>query len=296
MVNLTILVYFVPYLYLFAAWIWLRRSEAEGQAERDSDHDARRRHSVWLTAACGFLATLIAIGLVFVPPPDTANVLNYEANLVGQSLLLFVIGFAFYAVARRRRDWTVAVSAVPSSADVVIVGGSVVGSSAAWNLREDGFTGRIVVVERDPSYVCASAFLAMGGIRQQFCTPVTVQMVQYSVGAVETVRRAAWRCPAPRRARGSGSADTCSWPIGAQSAALMQRYEAERRAGAPSSCCRATRFARSSRICFSTTSCLACSGRKTATRRPAKCCWASGRRPRAADVEYVRMRWLASAV
>jgi glycine/D-amino acid oxidase-like deaminating enzyme len=67
------------------------------------------------------------------------------------------------------------------TADVVIVGGSVVGSSAAWHLRQDGFGGRIVVVERDPGYTRASAFLAMGGIRQQFCTPVTVQMVQYSV-------------------------------------------------------------------------------------------------------------------
>ena len=34
MVNLTILVYFVPYLYLFAAWIALRRSEAERSGER----------------------------------------------------------------------------------------------------------------------------------------------------------------------------------------------------------------------------------------------------------------------
>jgi glycine/D-amino acid oxidase-like deaminating enzyme len=66
-------------------------------------------------------------------------------------------------------------------ADVVIVGGSVIGSSAAWHLRQDGFRGRIVVVERDPTYARASAFLAMGGIRQQFCTPVTVRMVQYSV-------------------------------------------------------------------------------------------------------------------
>src|SRR3989337_810655 len=66
-------------------------------------------------------------------------------------------------------------------ADVVIIGGSVVGSSAAWHLRQDGFAGSIVVIERDPSYARASAFLAMGGIRQQFCTPVTVQMVQYSV-------------------------------------------------------------------------------------------------------------------
>jgi glycine/D-amino acid oxidase-like deaminating enzyme len=67
------------------------------------------------------------------------------------------------------------------TADVVIIGGGVVGSSAAWRLRQDGFTGRIVVIERDPSHARASSFLAMGGIRQQFCTPVTVQMVRYSV-------------------------------------------------------------------------------------------------------------------
>jgi glycine/D-amino acid oxidase-like deaminating enzyme len=68
-----------------------------------------------------------------------------------------------------------------SVADVVIIGGSVVGCSAAWHLRHEGFTGRIVIVERDPSYQCASAYLAMGGIRQQFCSPVTVQMMRYSV-------------------------------------------------------------------------------------------------------------------
>ena len=58
---------------------------------------------MWVTAACGFLATLIAIALLFVPPPDTANVMNYEVNFIGQSLLLFVIGFGFYAFARKAR-------------------------------------------------------------------------------------------------------------------------------------------------------------------------------------------------
>lgn len=67
------------------------------------------------------------------------------------------------------------------TADVVIIGGGVVGSSAAWRLRQDGFTGRIVVVERDASYTRASSFLAMGGIRQQFGSAVCVRMVQYSV-------------------------------------------------------------------------------------------------------------------
>jgi FAD-dependent oxidoreductase domain-containing protein 1 len=118
-----------------------------------------------------------------------------------------------------------------SSADVVIVGGSVVGSSAAWHLREDGFAGRIVVVERDPSYACASAFRAMGGIRQQFCTPVTVQMVQYSVGIWKDFdRRFIAASGGPRawfRQRGYlFLADAANAP------SLMQRFELERHAGA----------------------------------------------------------------
>ncbi|MGE4066104.1 MAG: NAD(P)/FAD-dependent oxidoreductase [Vicinamibacterales bacterium] len=117
------------------------------------------------------------------------------------------------------------------TADVVIAGGGVVGSSAAWHLRQHGFTGRIVVVERDPSYARASAFLAMGGIRQQFCTPVTVRMVQASVELWrEFDTRLATAAHTPRawfRQRGYlflGDA--------ASSARLMARYEAEARAGA----------------------------------------------------------------
>jgi FAD-dependent oxidoreductase domain-containing protein 1 len=116
-------------------------------------------------------------------------------------------------------------------ADVVIVGGSVVGCSAAWHLRSEGFTGRIVIVERDETYHRASAFLAMGGIRQQFCTPVTVQMVQYSVGLwKEFDRRFAFGDYAPRawfRQRGYLFLATAQ-----SSGALMNRYQLERRAGA----------------------------------------------------------------
>ncbi|MEZ5291676.1 MAG: FAD-binding oxidoreductase [Vicinamibacterales bacterium] len=68
-----------------------------------------------------------------------------------------------------------------TAADVVIVGGGVVGSAAAWRLTTDGFQGRVVVVERDRTYARASSFLAMGGIRQQFGSPVCARMVQHSV-------------------------------------------------------------------------------------------------------------------
>ena len=67
------------------------------------------------------------------------------------------------------------------TADVVIVGGGVVGSSIAYHLRCDGLAGRVVVAERDPTYARASSSLAMGGIRQQFSTPANVRMARYSV-------------------------------------------------------------------------------------------------------------------
>jgi amino acid transporter len=87
MVNLTILIYFVPYLYLFAVYVRLRETPMTPTA--------------WLLAACGFVATSISIGLVFIPPAGTENVLNYEANLIGQSLLLLGLGFGFSVVSRR---------------------------------------------------------------------------------------------------------------------------------------------------------------------------------------------------
>ncbi|MFI5370922.1 MAG: NAD(P)/FAD-dependent oxidoreductase [Candidatus Eisenbacteria bacterium] len=66
-------------------------------------------------------------------------------------------------------------------ADVIVIGGGVMGCSTAWHLREDGVTGRIVVIERDPDDGRSSSMRAMGGIRQQFASAVNVALVRYSV-------------------------------------------------------------------------------------------------------------------
>ena len=46
------------------------------------------------------------------------------------------------------------------SADIIIIGGGVIGSSIALNLLADGFKGSVVVMERDSSYQFASSALA----------------------------------------------------------------------------------------------------------------------------------------
>jgi FAD-dependent oxidoreductase domain-containing protein 1 len=69
-------------------------------------------------------------------------------------------------------------------ADIVIIGGGVVGSSTAFNLLQDGFKGRVAVMERDSSYQFASSALAFGGVRQQFMSEVSVRMVQHSLKVI----------------------------------------------------------------------------------------------------------------
>ena len=63
-------------------------------------------------------------------------------------------------------------------ADVVIVGGGVVGSSIAFHLAEEGQRS-VIVIERDPSYARASSALSASSIRQQFTTPVCMGMSRH---------------------------------------------------------------------------------------------------------------------
>src|SRR5436190_2981645 len=69
------------------------------------------------------------------------------------------------------------------TADVVIVGGGIVGSAIAYFLSADAaFQGRsIVIVERDPSYAEASTSRSAGGLRQQFSPPENIALSQFTL-------------------------------------------------------------------------------------------------------------------
>ncbi len=65
--------------------------------------------------------------------------------------------------------------------DVVIVGGGVIGAAVAFYLTADPeFDGRVLVVERDPSYAKASTTLSAASIRTQFSNPLNVAMSQHA--------------------------------------------------------------------------------------------------------------------
>ncbi|MEJ8765671.1 FAD-binding oxidoreductase [Oceanobacillus sp. HCA-5259] len=65
--------------------------------------------------------------------------------------------------------------------DIIIVGGGVIGSSIAYNLLNDGFTGEITVFEKDKVYEFSSTPRSAGGIRQLFTTGINIQISRYSL-------------------------------------------------------------------------------------------------------------------
>ena len=75
-------------------------------------------------------------------------------------------------------------------ADVVIVGGAIVGASVATFLasRAD-FDGRIVVVERDPTFRTSSTTLSAASIRLQFSTPLNIEISRFGLEIVKHPER-----------------------------------------------------------------------------------------------------------
>ena len=86
LIDMSLLIYFVPYLYLFLCFI---------------AHAARSDKFFALAAGVsGAVVTLFAMIVAVFPPPGTANVWLHETKLLGGSFLLLGIGLAIYWFAR----------------------------------------------------------------------------------------------------------------------------------------------------------------------------------------------------
>ena len=66
------------------------------------------------------------------------------------------------------------------TAEVVIIGSGIVGSSVAYHLAEQGCTN-VLVIGREAHQGKGSTGKSMGGVRAQFSTPVNIQMSRYSI-------------------------------------------------------------------------------------------------------------------
>lgn len=69
-----------------------------------------------------------------------------------------------------------------SKAHVAIIGGAAMGSSIACHLLMDqAFSGRVTVIEKDPTYQRSATALSAASIRQQFSTRVNIDVSLYGI-------------------------------------------------------------------------------------------------------------------
>ena len=102
LIDATLIVYFIPYLYLFISLPTLRFGRRRNVDPRSAMEVPGGRLGLWLTVSAGFGATLLSIILALVPPKGVTDVWTFEGKIVGETALLVLVGLAFYWRGRRR--------------------------------------------------------------------------------------------------------------------------------------------------------------------------------------------------
>jgi amino acid transporter len=97
--DFTLVLYFIPYLYMFASGIVLGR-EVE-RSEGAIPIPGGRAGNVAVNVA-GFAVTALSIVLSCIPPADEPRKALRVALLVGGSVAFVAIGVVLYAIAARR--------------------------------------------------------------------------------------------------------------------------------------------------------------------------------------------------
>jgi len=95
LIDAAIILYFIPFLYMFAGVIKLA-----ARKDRTKDEHAvlvpGGMAGVWLCGGLGFLVVLIGIFVSLVPPGDITNKVMFEFKLVGGTLASIVLGLVLY--------------------------------------------------------------------------------------------------------------------------------------------------------------------------------------------------------
>jgi len=99
LLDTQILIYFIPYLYLFIVFlIHRRRGENAGEVVLAPGGSV----GGWLTGLSGMMVTLFAMIVATIPPPDMGNSLLFRLKVIGGALGFVLIGGVIYWYARFR--------------------------------------------------------------------------------------------------------------------------------------------------------------------------------------------------
>jgi amino acid transporter len=99
LIDMTVILSFLPLLYMFAALPMLRR--------RDPDKHVNITlipggpFACWLVGGTGFLVTLLALAVAMVPPADSTSRALFAIKVIGGCVTLIAVGLVFYVRGRR---------------------------------------------------------------------------------------------------------------------------------------------------------------------------------------------------
>src|SRR6476660_6454375 len=100
LLDTQILIYFIPYLYLFIVFlIHRRRSESSGEVVLAPGGSI----GAWLAGLSGLITTLFAMIIATIPPPDMGDSLLFRLKVIGGALGFILIGGLIYWGARLKR-------------------------------------------------------------------------------------------------------------------------------------------------------------------------------------------------
>lgn len=100
LLDMTIILYFIPFLYLFAILPFVRKRRVgdDGAVLRVPGG----RTGVWAVTTLGFGATMLSIVLAMIPPEDTEEPTIFLLKTIGGTILFLLAGLAFYYRGRTR--------------------------------------------------------------------------------------------------------------------------------------------------------------------------------------------------
>jgi amino acid transporter len=103
LIDAAIILYFIPFLYMFAAVIKLARRKDR----MENEHAVLvpgGLSGVWISGCLGFLIVLIGIAVSLVPPGDSSDKLGFELKLVGGTLASILLGLVLYWRGARSKE------------------------------------------------------------------------------------------------------------------------------------------------------------------------------------------------
>jgi glutamate:GABA antiporter len=95
LIDAAIILYFIPFLYMFVGVIKLARRKDRTENEH-AVLIPGGMPGVWLAGGLGFIVVLVGIFVSLVPPGDSSDKLGFELKLVGGTLAAILIGLVLY--------------------------------------------------------------------------------------------------------------------------------------------------------------------------------------------------------